>query len=119
MRWVAIVAAGGLLATLARPAMAESRWLACKYNDGNGKPQSFFMVFDDLRNVASLLDGGSLVEGANTGITFQALRTRFPEFTVTYNRNNGVLAVTPLAGYGGSLTGECRRSPPPPGAPNP
>ncbi|MGZ3341907.1 MAG: hypothetical protein ACXU9B_19120 [Reyranella sp.] len=108
-----------MLAVLARPAIAEPRWLACKYSDTNGKPQSFFMVLDDLRNVASLLDGGTLVEGADTGITFQALRTRFPQFTITYNRNDGALAVTPLAGYGGIRTGECRRSPPPPGAPNP
>ena len=118
MRRSAILATVGLLAVLARPAMAEPRWLACKYSDTNGKPQNFFMVLDDLRNVASLLDGGTLVEGADTGITFQALRTRFPQFTITYNRNDGALAVTPLAGYGGILSGECRRSPPPPGAPN-
>ena len=119
MRWPAILAAAGLLAALARPALAEPRWLACKYTDTGGKAQNFFMVFDDLRNTASLLDGGTLVEGTSTGITFQALRTRFPQFTVTYNRNDGALALTPLAGFGGILTGECRRSPPPPGVPNP
>jgi hypothetical protein len=122
MRWPEILGPKilgtvGLLAALSRPAMAEPRWLACKYGDTNGKAQTFFMVFDDLRNVASLLDAGTLVEGADTGITFQALRTRFPQFTITYNRNDGALALTPLAGYGGILTGECRRSPPPPGAP--
>ena len=118
MRWPAILAAAGLLAALAQPALAEPRWLACKYTDTGGKAQNFFMVFDDLRNVASLLDAGTLVEGANTGITFQALRTRFPQFIITYNRNDGALALTPLAGYGGILSGECQRSPPPPGAPN-
>ena len=117
MRWAEILAAVGVLAALARPAMAEPRWLACKYNDTNGKAQSFFMVFDDLRNTASLFDAGSLVEGTSTGITFQALRTRFPQFAITYNRNDGALAVTLLAGIGGILTGECRRSRPPPGAP--
>ena len=119
MRWPAVLATVGLLAALARPAMAEPRWLACKYNDGNGKPQNFFMVFDDLRNVASLFDAGTLVEGANTAIAFQSLRTRFPQFAITYNRNDGALALTPIAGYGGILAGECRRSPPPPGASNP
>jgi hypothetical protein len=74
MRWPAILATVGLLAAFARPAMAEPRWLACKYNDTNGKPQNFFMVLDDLRNVASLLDGGTLVEGADTGISFQEQR---------------------------------------------
>jgi hypothetical protein len=119
MRWQEILGAAGLLVALSGPAMAEPRWLACKYNDTNGKAQTFFMMFDDLRNVASLLEAGTLVEGTSTGITFQALRTRFPQFAITYNRNDGALAVTPLAGYGGILTGECRRSPPPPGAPNP
>jgi hypothetical protein len=119
MRWREILGTVGLLVALSRPAVAEPRWLACKYNDATGKARSFLMVFDDLRNVASLLDAGTLVEGANTAITFQALRTRFPQFSVTYNRNDGALALTPLAGYGGMLTGECRRSAPPPGAPNP
>jgi hypothetical protein len=117
MRWPEILGTVGLLAALAQPAMAEPRWLACKYSDTNRKVQSFFMAFDDLRNTASLLEGGTLVEGTSTGITFQSLRTRFPQFTITYNRNDGALAVTPLEGYGGILTGECRRSPPPPGAP--
>ena len=119
MRWREILGSVGLLAALARPAMAEPRWLACKYSDTNGKAQNFFMVFDDLRNTVSLLEGGALVEGTSTGITFQAMRTRFPQFTITYNRNDGALAVTPLEGYGGIRTGECRRSPPPPGAPSP
>jgi hypothetical protein len=98
--------------------MAEPRWLACKYTDTRGAAQSFHMVFDDIRNTASLFDAGALVEGTSTSITFQALRTRFPKFIVTYNRNDGALAVTPLeGGYGGLLQGGCRRSPPPPGAP--
>ncbi len=118
MRWLEILGAGALLVALSGPALAEPRWLACKYNDTNGKAQAFFMMFNDLRNVASLLEAGTLVEGTSTGITFQALRTRFPQFTITYNRNDGALALTPLAGFGGILTGECRRSPPPPGAPN-
>ena len=118
MRWLEILRTVGLLAALARPAMAEPRWLACKYTDTSGKAQNFFMVFDDLRSTASLLDAGTLVEGTNTGVTFQALRTRFPQFTITYNRNDGALAVTPVAGFGGILTGECRRSSPPPGSPN-
>ena len=117
MRWPEILEAVGVLVALSGPAMAEPRWLACKYGDTNGKAQTFFMMFDDLRNIASLLDAGTLVEGTDTGITFQALRTRFPQFTITYNRNDGALALTPLAGYGGILTGECRRSPPPRGAP--
>ena len=120
MRWLEILGTVALLAALSRPAMAEPRWLACKYTDVRGTTQTFHMVFDDIRNTASLFDAGALVEGTNTGITFQALRTRFPNFIVTYNRNDGALAVTPLAGgYGGLLQGECRRSPPPPGAPNP
>jgi hypothetical protein len=119
MRWPEILATVGLLVLFGQPAMAEPRWLACKYTDTGGKAQNFFMVFDDLRNTVSLLEGGTLVEGTSTGITFQALRTRFPQFTITYNRNDGALALTPVAGFGGILTGECRRSPPPPGAPNP
>ena len=119
MRWPEILVAAGLLAALARPAMAEPRWLACKYTDTGGKAQNFFMVFDDMRGTAALLEDGSLVEGVGTTTNFQSLRTRFPQFTVTYNRNDGALALTPLAGFGGILTGECRRSPPPPGAPNP
>lgn len=104
-----------VLAALAGPAMAEPRWLACKYTDTRGAAKTFHMVFDDRRNTASLFDAGRLVEGSGTGITFQALRTRFPEFILTYNRNDGALAVTPPGG--GIVHGECRRSPPPPGAP--
>ena len=115
IRWVGILGTATLVAVLAQPAVAEPRWLACKYTDTGGKTRTFQMVFDDLRNVASLFDAGTLVEGTNTGITFQALRTRFPQFVVTYNRNDGALAITPPGG--GILTGECRRSPPPPGAP--
>jgi hypothetical protein len=120
MRWTEILGAMALLAALARPAMAEPRWLACKYTDTHGGAQNFHMVFDDLRNTAALFDAGAgrLIEGTNTGITFQALRTQFPQISITYNRNDGALAVTPRAGYGGILTGACRRSPPPPGAPS-
>ena len=98
------------------PAQAEPRWLGCKYNAG-GKEQTFALVFDDLRNVAYLLDGGVLIEGTMTSITFQAMRTRFPDFILTYNRNDGALSITPPTG--GIKSGECRRIAPPPGAPNP
>ncbi len=112
------MAMGALLALLSRPALAEPRWLACKFNDTSGKAQNFFMVFDDLRGTAALLDAGSLVEGVGTTTNFQSLRTRFPQFNVTYNRNDGALAVSPtVGGLGGILTGDCRRSAPPPGAP--
>jgi len=115
MRLAEVLAAATLLALLSQPALAESRWLACKFNAG-GKEQSFHMVFDDMRGTAALFDGGSLVEGTSTSINFQSLRTRFPQFNITYNRNDGALAVSPV-GVGGLMNGECRRSPPPPGAP--
>jgi hypothetical protein len=112
------MAMGVLLALLSRPALAEPRWLACKFNDTSGKAQSFFMVFDDLRGTAALFDGGGLVEGTSTSINFQSLRTRFPQLNVTYNRNDGALAVSSTTGgLGGIMTGDCRRAPPPPGAP--
>ena len=117
MRLARVLVALSLVTLLSRPAMAEPRWLACKFNDSSGKAQNFVMVFDDLRGTASLLDAGSLVEGANTSINFQSLRTRFPQFTITYNRNDGALAVVPSGGLGGILNGECRRSAAPPGAP--
>jgi hypothetical protein len=116
MRGVAIAAIVAITALSSWPAQAEPRWLGCKYSE-RGKDQTFALVFDDLRNVAFLLDAGLLVEGSNTSITFQALRTRFPNFTLTYNRNDGALSVTPPSG--GLVTGECRRIAPPPGAPNP
>lgn len=120
MRWVEILGAAAFLSALSGPAVAEPRWLACKYADTSKATRNFYMVFDDLRGTASLFDAGILVEGTQTSITFQALRTRFPQFVITYNRNDGALAVTPLAGgFGGILHGECRRSPPPPGAPSP
>src|SRR5260370_33378404 len=100
MRWPAILGTVGLRVALCRPAMAEPRWLACKYNDTNRKAQTFFMVFDDLRNTASLLAAGTLVEGADTGITFQALRTRFPQCTITCNRNHAPRALPPSARAG-------------------
>ena len=111
-----ILAAGVLLTLLSHPALAEPRWLACKFNDTSGKAQSFVMVFDDLRGTAAMFDGYSLIEGTSTSINFQSLRTRFPQFNITYNRNDGALAVSPV-GVGGLMNGECRRSPPPPGAP--
>jgi hypothetical protein len=118
MKLAQILAAAMLLALLSRPALAEPRWLACKFNDTSGKPQSFVMVFDDLRGTAAMLDAGGLVEGTSTSINFQSLRTRFPQFNVTYNRNDGALAVSSTTGgLGGIMTGDCRRSAPPPGAP--
>jgi hypothetical protein len=118
MRLAQILATVVLLALLSRPALAEPRWLACKFNDTSGKTQNFHMVFDDIRGTAALFDGYSLIEGASTSINFQSLRTRFPQFNVTYNRNDGALAVSPTqGGLGGILTGDCRRSTAPPGAP--
>jgi hypothetical protein len=116
MRLGKVLAATALLAGLSGPALAESRWLSCKFADGRGASHNFFMVFDDLRSTASLFEDGGLIEGAGTNITFQALRTRFPQFMVTYNRNNGALSITPT-GSGGLMQGECRRTAPPPGAP--
>ena len=116
MRLAQVLSAGVLLAVLSRPALAEPRWLACKFNDTSGKAQNFVMVFDDIRSTAALFDGYSLIEGASTTLNFQGLRTRFPQFHVTYNRNDGALALSPV-GVGGILHGECRRSAPPPGAP--
>ncbi|MBL6614187.1 MAG: hypothetical protein ISP49_13035 [Reyranella sp.] len=117
MRLPRIATTMALLVLLAQPALAEPRWLACKYTDTSGKPQTFSMVFDDLRGTAAILDNGGLIEGTGTTINFQSLRTRFPAFNLTYNRNDGALAVSATGGLGGILTGECRRSPPPPGAP--
>ncbi len=116
MRLAEILATVALLALLSQPALAEPRWLACKFNDTTGKAQNFVMVFDDLRGTAALFDGYALVDGTGTTIHFQSLRTRFPPFNVTYNRNDGALAISPIA-TGGILHGECRRSAPPPGAP--
>jgi hypothetical protein len=116
MRLAEILAAVALLTLLSQPAVAEPRWLACKFNDTTGKAQNFVMVFDDLRGTAALFDGYSLIDGTGTTINFQSLRTRFPAFNVTYNRNDGALAVSPV-GVGGILHGDCRRSAPPPGAP--
>jgi len=116
MRLAQILTTVVLLASLSRPALAEPRWLACKFNDTSGKAQNFVMVFDDLRGTAAMFDGYSLIEGTSTSINFQSLRTRFPQFNVTYNRNDGALSVSPV-GTGGMLHGECRRSAPPPGAP--
>lgn len=104
---------------LALPALAETRWLGCKYTDISGKSQAFFLAFDDQRNIAQLLDEDRLVDGTNTFINFQSLRTRFPAFVLTYNRNDGTLMLSPQTGpvVSGLLHGDCRRTPPPPGAP--
>ncbi len=111
---------GMALALLATPAAADTRWLACKFTDGRGGPQSFSMMFDEDRNIAAIFENGAMVDGTSTYITYQAIRTRFPTYVITYNRNDGVLSLSPLGGgafTSGILTGECRRSPPPPGAP--
>ncbi|MFO1080977.1 MAG: hypothetical protein U1E23_10165 [Reyranellaceae bacterium] len=102
------------LAVLPRAAWAEERWLGCRFME-SGKPRTFVMVFDDLRGIASLLEGGSLVAGAGTTINYQSLRTRFPDFGVTYSRNDGSLSVSPQTG--GLVSGECRRITAPAGAP--
>ena len=85
----------------------------------SGVHGTFVMVFDDIRGTAALLDGAALVDGAQTSINFQSLRTRFPQYNVTYSRNDGSLSVSKTGGLGGILTGECRRIPPPQGAPQP
>jgi hypothetical protein len=118
MRPGLMLAAVAALAAAASPAVAEPRWLACKFTDQNGAEHAFDMVFDDIRNTAALFEAGTMVEGTRTSITFQSLRTRFPKFTAIYNRNDGALAITAVAGtYGGTFVGACRRSLPPPGAP--
>ena len=73
---------------------------------------------DGLDNNITIVNDGTNynVSGTGTTINFQSLRTRFPPFNVTYNRNDGALSVSP-AGTGGILHGDCRRSAPPPGAP--
>lgn len=114
----ATVLAAALAASAASPALADQRWLACRFTDHKATVRNFHIVFDDIRNTAAMFEGGLLVEGTGTSITFQSLRTRFPAFTVTYNRNDGALAITAIEGtYGGTFNGECRRSPPPPGVP--
>jgi hypothetical protein len=111
-----LTAAG--LAAVAAPAMAEPRWLGCKVTDQHGQARNFSVVFDDRRNTAGVWDGNVMADGTNVAITFQALRARFPNFTMTYNRNDGTLSMTPLgANYGGLLHGECRRAVAPPGVP--
>ena len=113
-----MMAVAAFAVTVAGPVLAEPRWLVCKFTDHKAVVRNFHMMFDDMRNTAALFEAGSLVEGTGTTTTYQALRTRFPAFTVTYNRNDGALAITAVEGtYGGTFNGECRRSPPPPGAP--
>jgi len=118
MRPATILTMAAALSAVALPAWAESRWLGCKVTDQRGTARNFHVVFDDRRNTAAVWDGIELVEGANVAITFQALRARFPNFALTYNRNDGALSMTPLgANYGGLLHGECRRTQPPAGVP--
>lgn len=118
MRLAATLTMAAALCAAALPARAEPRWLACKVTGQGGRVLNFSVVFDDRRNTAAVWDGAELVDGANVAITFQALRARFPNFALTYNRNDGALSMTPLgANYGGLLHGECRRSPPPQGVP--
>jgi hypothetical protein len=103
----------------ATPAAAAPGWLACKYNDTKGAPQALNMLFDPERNIVALFEYGSMVDGTSAYITFQAIRARFPNFALTYNRNDGALSISPIGVIGGGiLYGECRRSPPPPGAPS-
>ena len=119
MRAGAIFGTAALLALLSGPALAEPRWLGCKFTDTGAKVQTFVMVFDDIRGTAALLDGAELVDGTQTSINFQSLRTRFPQYNVTYSRNDGTLSISMTGGLGGILTGECRRIAAPPGAPRP
>jgi len=106
------------LAAVAPPASAEPRWLACKVTDQGGQVRNFSVVFDDRRNTAGVWDGTAMATGTDVAITFQALRARFTNFSMTYNRNDGAFSMTPLgANYGGLLHGECRRSVAPPGIP--
>ena len=106
------------LTAVTQPALAESRWLACKVTDQGGQVRNFAVVFDDRRNTAGIWDGTEMLAGTDVAITFQALRARFPTFSMTYNRNDGAFSMTPLgANYGGLLHGECRRSSAPPGVP--
>ncbi len=113
MRLAQILATVMLLALLSRPALAEPRWLACKFNDAGGKVQNFVMVFDDMRGTAALFDGYSLVDGASTTITFQALRTASRSSTSPTTGTTGRLRSRRSA-WAASCTGECRRSSPPP-----
>jgi hypothetical protein len=107
------------LVLVAGSAAAETRWLACRYTDLAGAKQTIDLMFDDQRNIAAIFEHGAMVDGANTAITFQSLRSRFPNYILTYNRNDGALSVSPQgAAFAGLLKGECRRSPPPKGAPS-
>jgi len=118
MRLATLLAAAVGLVAAATPASAEPRWLACKVTDQGGQVRNFSIVFDDRRNTAAVWDGTSIAEGSSVAITFQAVRARFTNFSMTYNRNDGAFSMTPLgANYGGLLHGECRRSAAPPGVP--
>jgi hypothetical protein len=83
MRWPEILAAVGLLATPARPAMAKPRWLACKYTDRSGKGAELFHGVRRPAQYGIPARCRHACEGTDTGITFQALRTRFPQFAIT------------------------------------
>ena len=100
-------------------ALAEPRWLACRYSQA-GQARQLAVMFDEARNVAALFEDGVMVDGNATSITFQAIRSRFPAFFLTYNRNDGSLSLALTSGGGftaGIVSGVCRRAPPPPGAP--
>ena len=83
MRWPEILAAVGLLATPARPAMAKPRWLACKYTDRSGKGAELFQSSTTCTESGIPARCRHACEGTDTGIAFQALRTRFPQFAIT------------------------------------
>src|SRR3954470_20175556 len=70
MRAPEMLLAVAMLAVLSGPALAEPRWLGCKFADGRGSTHNFSMVFDDLRGTAAVLEEGQLIEGTNTSITF-------------------------------------------------
>jgi hypothetical protein len=100
-------------------ALADTRWLSCRYTQG-GEQRQLAVMFDETRNLAAIFQDGLLTEGTATSITFQAIRSRFPGFFLTYNRNDGSLALALTGGGGftaGIVHGECRRANPPPGAP--
>ena len=112
-------AAALALLMLAAPAAAETRWLACQYVDVAGKQQPLAVMFDEDRNITGIFQDGAIVEGTNTSINFQSIRTRFPSYFLTYNRNDGTLSLVMIGGgfTSGMLHGQCHRSQAPPGAP--
>jgi hypothetical protein len=117
MRRAALTLALAVLAAAAPAVANDTRWLVCTYTK-DGQKHQISVVFDQPRNYAAVFNDGELLEGANTSITFQAIRSRFPGFFLTYNRNDGSLTLASTGGFTtGIVHGECRRSNPPPGAP--